>query len=679
MRGNIVQRIGLLSVCILLTGCHLSHEWQEANCTQPRTCIVGGETEGEALGHVWERVSCTEPRVCSVCGESDGQVPGHVWSDATCTEARTCQLCGETEGEPLGHSLRAASLGMPAACEVCGESDSLTDPDIHVTYDAETGTVAVDEVMEAALKMSVACQRLEYVAGNLTIWEKAFDWSVNEILTAYFQGTVTKQAVIDWIDGYDWPDIPGDMYMNLQILNWVPDENSILAHINAEGYEWLRDFFYDCIDEISNESDEKNLTESADIKYIPSPYGDWGIKWMSSVGEVKFPVFVVDFPDVKYSDMRTQERMEECLFTGENSVASFYEESSSGRLHMEGDVYFYTARHEMGYYEQISNGIGIYTLIDEILGHFDSGVDFSQYDKDGDSVMDAFVVSVPEDGDAEFWWSSTDNSVEWLFRIDGLDINSMIVCRNPLYEWTGVGRYQDGRDFIATMKHELGHRLGLPDYYKYYENRAEPEIGDTEMLHGPAGYAMMEDSLGDFSQFSKLQLGWLREDQVKIMPADAEKADFLLPPNYEGGCILVFPEGQDTDFQGEYFLIEQNLTVWSRLGFPLEEGVRIFHVQADIIENNAYGKPYYWYRYYKGSREYDKSNEGRAVLKLVNDGNGYYREGQTVTYENAGGEDGNFGWYTEDGKKVTNPGFSIQIGELQDNGCIAIEIIRDGQ
>ena len=27
----------------------------------------------------------------------------HEWEDATCTQAKTCTLCGETEGEPLGH------------------------------------------------------------------------------------------------------------------------------------------------------------------------------------------------------------------------------------------------------------------------------------------------------------------------------------------------------------------------------------------------------------------------------------------------------------------------------------------------------------------------------------------------------------------------------------------------
>ncbi len=31
----------------------------------------------------------------------------HAWQEATCTEARTCSLCGEKEGEPLGHAYMA--------------------------------------------------------------------------------------------------------------------------------------------------------------------------------------------------------------------------------------------------------------------------------------------------------------------------------------------------------------------------------------------------------------------------------------------------------------------------------------------------------------------------------------------------------------------------------------------
>lgn len=39
---------------VLLTGCCLRHDWQEATCTAPKTCSVCGATEGELAGHVFD-------------------------------------------------------------------------------------------------------------------------------------------------------------------------------------------------------------------------------------------------------------------------------------------------------------------------------------------------------------------------------------------------------------------------------------------------------------------------------------------------------------------------------------------------------------------------------------------------------------------------------------------------
>lgn len=114
---------GALVTCFMLTGCHISHEWQEATCTEPRTCLTGGETEGEPLGHTWVEASCAEPKHCSVCGETEGEPLEHTWVEATCTEPRHCSVCGETEGEPLGHTFAEANYQQPATCTVCGETE----------------------------------------------------------------------------------------------------------------------------------------------------------------------------------------------------------------------------------------------------------------------------------------------------------------------------------------------------------------------------------------------------------------------------------------------------------------------------------------------------------------------------------------------------------------------------
>ena len=114
--------IVMFSVCCMLTGCCISHEWQEATCTTPETCAKCGKTQGEALGHTWVEATCAEPKHCSVCGETEGETLEHTWVEASCTEPKHCEVCGATEGEPLGHTLTEANFQQPTTCEVCGET-----------------------------------------------------------------------------------------------------------------------------------------------------------------------------------------------------------------------------------------------------------------------------------------------------------------------------------------------------------------------------------------------------------------------------------------------------------------------------------------------------------------------------------------------------------------------------
>lgn len=113
---------GIFAVCFMLTGCCMSHEWKEATCTEPKTCVKCGKSEGEALGHTWVDATCAEAKHCSVCGETEGEPLAHTWIDATCIEAKHCSVCGETEGEPLEHTLTEANYQQAATCEICGET-----------------------------------------------------------------------------------------------------------------------------------------------------------------------------------------------------------------------------------------------------------------------------------------------------------------------------------------------------------------------------------------------------------------------------------------------------------------------------------------------------------------------------------------------------------------------------
>ncbi len=388
--------------------------------------------------------------------------------------------------------------------------------------------------------------------------------------------------------------------------------------------------------------------------YIAPAFGE-DSSCMQSVGEACFPVFVVSFPDTAYrSNMVGKEELEEWLFTGEDSVSAYYDTASYGRLHLDGDVWFYEAQQEIASYE---NDYGFEELVMEVLTYYDEEIDFSTYDRNGDHIMDSLVISVPSGGDVDFWWGC---QATWYqnpeFCVDGISVRHYIINDEQPYE-------REREVYQATVEHELGHCMGLPDYYKYNSK-------DWEGFHGIAGMERMDDSEGDFSQFSKLMLGWLTRDQVQVMDPDAQSASFLLPPAHEGGCAVIFPQGGQSRFDGEYFLLEYNTPDGNNEGLFSDEdaGVRIFHVDARI-ERDYDGEPYY--RYENFSSYYNSSDEGIRILKLINDGEGFYQTGDTVRY----GEASDFGWYTTAGS-LKDPELSIRIGAVTEEG-ITIEVIRE--
>ena len=107
MKKRIVCTIIALLTNSLLNSCSkaCNHQWNEANCTTPKTCVLCDETEGEPLGH---QIIDGE---CIVC---DYYTCKHNYVDATCITPKICKECNLIKGEPLGH------IEENDKCNVCG-------------------------------------------------------------------------------------------------------------------------------------------------------------------------------------------------------------------------------------------------------------------------------------------------------------------------------------------------------------------------------------------------------------------------------------------------------------------------------------------------------------------------------------------------------------------------------
>ena len=235
--------VSALAMCCMLTGCHMSHEWKQATCTTPKTCSIGGETEGEALGHTWVDATCAEPKHCSVCGETEGETLAHTWVDATCAEPKHCSVCGETEGNALEHTLTEANYQQPATCEVCGET--VGEP---LQAEFEKYELVCNAELDTTYPYVIPCYDAGYTTnGKVTV----SDYKV-------FASDETHEG----LDGYEWLEYT---------LTVIFDDENASDHGYAGINWWILDYYDNSF------FDDDNYDEKADTyayNYNGSEYSE---------------------------------------------------------------------------------------------------------------------------------------------------------------------------------------------------------------------------------------------------------------------------------------------------------------------------------------------------------------------------------------------------------------------
>jgi M6 family metalloprotease-like protein len=222
-----------------------------------------------------------------------------------------------------------------------------------------------------------------------------------------------------------------------------------------------------------------------------------------SVQELKMLVVLVQFTDE--TAKTTKAEMEE-LFFGEDGFADFYEEQSYGALKITGDVVgWYDAPQTMGYYGD-NYEYRVADLIEEAVDLANTDVDFSQYDGDGDGIVDSFFVvhaGEPDEnggGNGPEIWSH-------YYSISGKTVDGVkVVDYETVSEESPLG----------IIAHEFGHYLGLPDYYDtYYDDGTSKGAGDWSLM---AYGAYVDEPVID--PWSKEYLGWLFSDNYLELSED---------------------------------------------------------------------------------------------------------------------------------------------------------------
>lgn len=375
---------------------------------------------------------------------------------------------------------------------------------------------------------------------------------------------------------------------------------------------------------------------------------------LPSTGDVQVLMFTVNFPDCKFTEGYTTEQVWEMSFGPEDkscsaypleSISAYYERASYGRLHVHGDVFEYTAMNGIDYYVDNTD-----TLVEEVLGAFDAQLDYNKYDVSGDKEMDTLILALPGSADQDDWWPVS-GGYYGRRRFDNVRASNLLI---------GGWSLSDREGFNNTWIHEMGHGMGLPDYYKY-ENYKQ---GDQFGLNGDAGWTMMDDAYGDMTCFDKLMYGWYNEDEVYVY--DGTTHEFTLESSQKAPNCILIPLKSDEGYFSEYFMVEyvthegNNSTWW----LFKEGGIRVLHCAAEKVEG-------YWgpeFKYSNYGKYYDTSNEKQRVLRLVNDGNGFFGDGDVVNSTFS-----NFMWYDAWGYSTVEPNLQITLTKTGDTFTVKID------
>ena len=309
-------------------------------------------------------------------------------------------------------------------------------------------------------------------------------------------------------------------------------------------------------------------------------------------GVLRVPAILFKFKDTPAGQLRTSTQYNQVLFAASPTGASagrpytyrsYYEQLSNGLLSVQGQSYGYAAldSNEVTYtgapgtcsdnpYSNTNcNGLFSPSAQDRMQGglrqalrNVDNQVDWTQYDADGDSIVDLVVFIQPAmDGACG---GSTNNHL-WSHRFfltgtsyatHSRDSRGRRLVVSDYTLQSGVGG-ADGCDTtrvmpVGTVSHETGHGFGLPDLYD--TGGTSEGVGEFSLM-GEGNYTS-PFSPSRMDAWSLNELGW-----VTVVPLpNGGTYSFGAAPTSDTAFYLPV---MGANPRGEYFLLENRQAVHS--------------------------------------------------------------------------------------------------------------------
>lgn len=283
--------------------------------------------------------------------------------------------------------------------------------------------------------------------------------------------------------------------------------------------------------------------------------------------------FSMEDPNDYYTRMLNEPGFSDNHATG--SALDFFIENSLGRFTPQFDVYGpVILSKSIEYYGE--NDIYGYDMhpeevVIEALTALDRKVDFSQYDTDGDGVIDNVYIFYSGNGEQ-------DSGTPYLIWPHSADILDFELDQDYYFDGVLLNRYamsnelknsSNKPDGIGTFVHEFGHVLGLPDFYATsYTGAFTPGRYSTMDL---ASYNNEGRTPAYYSIFERMCLGWATPVEFP------ESGDYELTTISESNAGFIIP----TENPDEFYLLENRQQVGSDVHIP-GHGMLVWHIDYDM-------------------------------------------------------------------------------------------------
>ena len=362
---------------------------------------------------------------------------------------------------------------------------------------------------------------------------------------------------------------------------------------------------------------------------------------LTSIGSpsiLVLPILQSDYSLSISEQERILTRLEACFFgeseeTSWESVASFYEKSSYGALHLNGEImpWFdcgYSSHQIENLNSSAATAEGAIQVMKDAIQYWENEglLDTSRFDTDADGYIDSVWVIYSGPNCQNDWNAPENNWAYTYWNMEEENHASPVPMSFAWASWDFMNEgYGEGGIDAHTYIHETGHLLGLPDYYdsSYYSS-----------VSPAGGVDMMDFNIIDHNAWSKYALGWIspqianKESKSIEIGSLAETGEALLIPTPDGFNGSAFDEFLMVEYYTPTLLNQADSeTPYGQTQGLQEEGIRIWHVDSRLLQLRAdpagvWGTTYqYSFAYtdelYEMGDEYQQVGDSVVVNQMV--------------------------------------------------------------